>query len=109
MCGGEKRGFAEESLQRLTACIDRGLDLVADAQAEVRRDVKKVQAVAETLDPAKGTLDERRGQFERLRRRFSRQTNDVAQQMVKLMIRFAPGLFVGPVADLPEDNLDLER
>ena len=25
------------------------------------------------------------------------------------MASFAAGLFVGPVADLPEDNLDLER
>jgi hypothetical protein len=48
----KKRGPAEKQLQRLTACIDRGLDLVADMQAKIRQDVAKVRAVAETLDPA---------------------------------------------------------
>jgi hypothetical protein len=82
---------------------------VADAQAEVRRDVEKVRAVADTLDPAKGALTKRRRGFEELRRRFSRQKNAAARQMAKLMTSFAAGLFVGPVADLPEDNLELER
>jgi len=71
--------------------------------------VKKIAAVADTLDPAQGTLDERRVQFQQLQRRFSRQKNPLAQHMAKLMISFAAGLFVGPIPDLPEDNLDLER
>jgi len=96
-------------LQRLTACIDRGLDLVAEAQAEVRRDVKKIAAVANTLDSTQGTLDERRDQFQQLQRRFSRQKDPLAQHMAKLMDSFAAGLFVGSIPDLPEDNLDLER
>jgi hypothetical protein len=96
-------------LQRLTACIDRGLDLVEDAQAKVRLDVEKIQAVADTLDPAHGSLDARRGAFEQLQQRFSKQKDPVARHLVKLMISFVAGLFVGPVADLPEDNLDLER
>lgn len=96
-------------MQRVAACIDRGLDLVEDAQAKVRLDVKKIQAVADTLDPAKGSLDERRCQFKQLQQRFSKQKDPVARHIVKLMISFVAGLFVGPVADLPEDNLDLER
>jgi hypothetical protein len=96
-------------LQRLTAAIDRGLDLVQDAQAKVRSDVKKIQAVADTLDPAKGSLDERRCEFDQLQQRFSKQTNPLSRHIVKLMISFVAGLFVGPVADMPEDNLDLER
>jgi hypothetical protein len=96
-------------LQRLAACIDRGLDLVKDAQAKVRRDVKKIQAVADTLDPANGSLGERRCQFEQLQERYSKQKEPIARHIVKLMISFVAGLFVGPVDDLPEDNLELER
>jgi hypothetical protein len=96
-------------LQRLAACIDRGLDLVADTQAEVRRDVEKVLAVARTLDAANGSWDERHREFEQLRRRFSRQKTPVAQHIAKLMLSFEAGLFVGPAVDMPEDNLALER
>lgn len=96
-------------MQRLTACIDRGLNLVADAQAKVRQDFEKIHAVADTLDPAKGPLPKRRCEFGQLQRRFSRQKDPVAQHLAKLMTSFVAGLFVGPVADLPEDNLDLER
>jgi hypothetical protein len=96
-------------LQRLTACIDCGLDLVAGAQAKIRQDVAKVRAVAETLDPAQGPLPKRRRAFDRLRRRFSRQEDPASRHFVRLMTSFVAGLFVGPVAQLPEDNLDLER
>jgi hypothetical protein len=96
-------------LQRLAASIDRGLNLVEDVQVKVRSDVEKIQAVADTLDPAKGPVEERRIAFEQLQQRFSRQKESVAQHIVKLMISFVAGLFAGPVADLPEDNLDLER
>lgn len=96
-------------MQRLTACIDRGLNLVQDAQAEVRRDVENIKAVAETLDPANGTLEERRCEFEQLQQKFSEQKTPVLQHIVKLMISFVAGLFVGPVDGLPQDNLDLER
>jgi hypothetical protein len=96
-------------LQRLTACIDRGLGAVEDVQAKVRVDVEKIQAVADTLDPAKGSLDERRCKFEQLQQRFSAEKTPLALHLVKLMISFVAGLFVGPVDELPEDNLDLER
>jgi hypothetical protein len=96
-------------LQRLAASIDRGLDLVQDTQAKVRQDVEKIRAVADTLDPAHGSLDKRRGEFEELHQRFSQQKDPLALHLVKLMLSFVAGLFVGPVADLPEDNLDLER
>ena len=96
-------------MQRLTACIDRGLEAVEDVHAKVRLDVEKIQAVADTLDPAKGSLDERRWKFEQLQGRFSEEKTPLAQHLVKLMISFVAGLFVGPVDGLPEDNLDLER
>jgi hypothetical protein len=96
-------------LQRLTASIDRGLNLVKDTQAKVRQDVEKIRAVADTLDPANGSLEERRGKFEQLQQQFSQQKDPLALHLVKLMVSFVAGLFVGPVADMPEDNLDLER
>jgi len=58
-------------LQRLTGSIDRGLNLVKDTQAKVRQDVEKIQAVADTLDPAHGSLEERCIAFEQLQQRFS--------------------------------------
>jgi len=96
-------------LARLTACIDRGLDLVADAQTKIRQNVAQVRAVAATLDPTEGPLPKRRRAFDQLRRRFSQRKDPLARHLAKLMASFAAGLFVGPVADLPEDNLDLER
>lgn len=96
-------------MQRLAACIDRGLEAVAEVQEELRPEVEKIQAVAETLDPAQGSPEDRRRKFEKLRRRFSRQQNPLARHMAKLMASFLPGLFVGPLDELPRDNLDLER
>ena len=96
-------------MQRLAECIDRGLDAVHEDQKELRRAVKKIRAVADTLDPAKGSPEERRGQFEKLQRRFSKQLSSFGQHMAKLMASFMAGLFVGPLADMPQDNLDLER
>lgn len=96
-------------MRRLAACIDRGLKLVRGAQAKVRWGVKKIQAVADTLDPANGSVEERRREFEKLQEQFSQQKTPLARSLVKLMISFVAGLFAGPVADLPEDNLDLER
>jgi hypothetical protein len=96
-------------LQRLAACIDRGLEAVEEVQEELRPQVKKIQAVADTLDPTQGSQEDRRGKFEELRRKFSRQRDSLAQHMAKLMASFLPGLFVGPLDELPRDNLDLER
>jgi hypothetical protein len=96
-------------LRRLASCIDRGLDDVKEVQAELRQQVKKIQTVASTLDPANGSQRKRRGQFVKLQRRFSKQRDLVAQHMAKVMASFLGGLFVGPADDVPQDNLDLER
>ena len=107
--GGEKNGSAEKPLQRLATCIDRGLDAVKEVQEELRPQVEKLQAVADTLDPAQGSPPKRRRAFEKLRRRFSRQSDEFAQHLATLMARFLPGLFIGSPEELPQDNLDLER
>lgn len=96
-------------MQRLAACIDRGLEAVEEVQGELRPQVEKLQAVADTLDPAQGSPEHRRGAFEKLRRRFSREQDSFAGHLARLMASFLPGLFGGPVDELPRDNLDLER
>jgi hypothetical protein len=96
-------------LQHLAGCIDRGLEAVAEVQEELRPQVEKLQAVADTLDPAQGTQEDRRREFERLQGEFSREPNPFAQHMVKLMVSFLPGLFLGSLEELPRDNLELER
>ena len=71
--------------------------------------MKEIQAVANTLDPAQGSQEDRRHKFEELRQNFSKQASSFAQHMVRLMTSFLVGLFLGPVDELPRDNLDLER
>jgi hypothetical protein len=68
-----------------------------------------VQAIADTLDPVQGPPQDRRQKFEELRQSFSKQKDSFAQHLVRLMTSFLPGLFLGPVDELPRDNLDLER
>lgn len=65
--------------------------------------------MADTLDPARGSQEERRRKFEELRQNFSQQLDSFAQHLVRLMTSFLAGLFLGPVDELPRDNLDLER
>lgn len=96
-------------MQRLAGCIDRGLETIVAVQDELRPQVEKIQAVANTLDPVQGSQEDRRRKFEKLRQRFSKQHDPFAQHMAKLMASFLPGLFLGPVDELPRDNLDLER
>lgn len=71
--------------------------------------MEKLQAIADTLDPAQGSQEDRRGKFEELRQNFSEQKDSFAQHLMRLMTSFLPGLFLGPVEELPRDNLDLER
>jgi hypothetical protein len=71
--------------------------------------VEKLQAVADTLDPAQGSQEDRRRKFEELCQSFSQQKDSFAQHLVRLMTSFLPGLFVGAVDELPRDNLELER
>ena len=89
--------------------MDRGLEAVQEVQSELRPQVEKIQAVANTLDPAQGSPEDRRREFEQLRQGFSRQKDSFAQHLARLMTSFLAGLFLGSVDELPRDNLDLER
>ena len=72
--------------------------------------VKEVRAVNALLDASSGPCVQRRRQFEQQCRTFQAQTDPVLKQMSKVMASFKKGLFAGGNrADLPQDNLDLER
>lgn len=72
--------------------------------------VKEVRAVSALLDTSFGPCAERRRRFEQQCRSFQAQEDPVLKQMSKVMASFKKGLFAGGNrADLPQDNLDLER
>jgi hypothetical protein len=103
-------GRAHTQLQRLAACIDRG---VAEVQAEhmvVRQHLQEIQRVAATLTSANGAAAVRQTQFTRLQEEFAGLDTPFYQHVAGMMAGFAAGLFVGGET-LPclQDNLDLER
>src|SRR3989441_7521522 len=103
-------GRAHTHLQRLAACIDRG---VAEVQAEhlvVRQHLQEIQRVAATLTSANGAAAVRQTQFTRLQKKFAGLDTPFYQHVAGVMAGFAAGLFVGGET-LPclQGNLDLER
>src|SRR6266446_4841057 len=103
-------GRAHTQLQRLAACMDRG---VAEVQAEhmiVRQHVQEIQRVAATLTSAHGVAAVRQTQFTSLQEEFAGLDTPFYQHVAGVMAGFAAGLFVGGET-LPclQDNLDLER
>jgi hypothetical protein len=72
--------------------------------------VQDIAEVAATLEPDAGDCAKRQEKFEELTERFQRPEDAIHQHMVKVMLSFVAGLFVG--ADKfkeIKDNLDLER
>jgi hypothetical protein len=103
-------GRAHTQLQRLAACIDRG---VAEVQAEhqvIRQHLHEIERVAATLINANGSATERQAQFTRLQEEFAGLDTPFYYHVAGVMASFAAGLFVGGDT-LPclQDNLDLER
>jgi hypothetical protein len=103
-------GRAHTQLQRLAACIDRG---VAEVQAEhlvVRQHWQEIQRVAATLTSANGAAVARQTQFTRLQEEFAGLATPFYQHVAGVMASFTAGLFVGGDT-LPylQDNLDRER
>lgn len=76
----------------------------------VGEQVQCLREIQSCLDPATGTSEQRREQFDALAARLAAHHDPACQHMAKTMKSFAPGLFSGgDAADLPVDNLDLER
>ena len=103
-------GRAHPQLQRLAACIDRG---VAEVQAEhmvVRQHLQEIQRIAATLTSANGAAAVRQTQVTRLQEEFAGLETPFDHHVAGVMAGFAAGLFVGGET-LPclQDNLDLER
>jgi hypothetical protein len=72
--------------------------------------VEVVRSIAATLDPAQGNCAAREARFTVLRDQLQVSPESVRQQMAKVLRSFQPGLFAGgDAADIPQDNLDLER
>jgi hypothetical protein len=97
-------------LERLIACIDKGKSLVVETQKQVAAYVEKIQKVDKALDPASGRWAQRKRSFTMLERELLADEDPISQGMGRLMASFKQGLFMGGGrADLPRDNLDLER
>ena len=72
--------------------------------------MEDLQAIQATLEPDRGTCAQRQEQFQVLQGQCQASDDPIRQHMGRVMASFAPGLFVGgDEADLPQDNLDLER
>lgn len=83
---------------------------MAEVRPEIQRQVEDLRLIAETLDPQSGRVAQRRRRFAALQGRFGEGASPFHQHVRQLMDRWAPGLFVGGnAADVPWDNLDLER
>jgi hypothetical protein len=98
-------------LKRLAGCIDRGLEVARAAWKQVGAYVQDLRVVAGILQPSDVLAgEEREAQFAALWQGWEASVDSIHQQFAKVMSNFEPGLFVGgKVADIPEDNLDLER
>lgn len=97
-------------LERLIGCIDQGKSLVVETQQQIAMYVEKIRQVDRALDPASDGWVQRKRIYGALERELLADEDSICQQMGRVMASFKPGLFVGGGrADLPRDNLDLER
>jgi hypothetical protein len=97
-------------LERLIKCIDKGKSLVVEAQKQIATYVEKIRKVDRALDPASDGWAQRKRIYGVIERDLLADDDSICQQMGRVMASFKPGLFAGGGrADLPRDNLDLER
>jgi hypothetical protein len=97
-------------LEQLIGCIDKGRGLVVETQKQVAAYVETIRQVDASLDPASDGWVQRKRLYDALGRELLADEDPIRQQMGRVMASFKPGLFVGGGrADLPRDNLDLER
>jgi len=103
-------GRAHTHLQRLAACIDRGVAAVQAEHQVIRQHLHEIERVAATLINANGSATARQAQFTRLQEAFAGLDTPFSHHVAGGRASFAAGLFVGGDT-LPclQDNLDLER
>lgn len=94
----------------MAGCIDRGLETIAADLPVIQDHVEVVRSIADLLDPEHGDCLSREARFSALRDQLQASSDTVRQQMGKVLESFQLGIFAGgDAADLPQDNLDLER
>jgi hypothetical protein len=97
-------------LEQLIGCIDKGRGLVVETQKQVAAYVETIRQVDASLDPTSDGWVQRKRLYDAIGRELLADEDPIRQQMGRVMVSFKPGLFVGGGrADLPRDNLDLER
>jgi hypothetical protein len=97
-------------LEQLIGCIDQGRGLVVETQKQVAAYVETIRQVDASLDPASAGWAHRKRLYNAMGRDLLADEDPIRQQMGRVMASFKPGLFAGGGrADLPRDNLDLER
>jgi hypothetical protein len=97
-------------LQQLIGCINKGRSLVVETHKQLAAYVEKIRNVNATLDPASDGWVQRKRLYGAMERELLADEDSICQQMGRTMASFKPGLFAGGgQADLPRDNLELER
>lgn len=97
-------------LKRLASCIDKGRSLVLETQQQVEGYVETIRQVDAVLDPSTDRWAKRKRRYDAIRCDLLKDEDSICQQMSRMMASFKKGLFAGGgSADLPRDNLDLER
>jgi len=103
-------GRAHTPLQRLAACIDRGVAEVREEHTVVRQHLQEIQRVAATLTPANGSATARQAPFTRLQEAFAGLDTPFSPHVAGVMASCAAGRFVGgDTRPCLQDTLDLER
>lgn len=83
---------------------------MVETQKQVAAYVETIRQVDAALDPASDGWVQRKRLYDAIRRELLADEDSIRQQMGRVMASFKPGLFAGGGrADLPRDNLDLER
>ena len=83
---------------------------MVETHKQVAAYVETIRQIDATLDPASGSWARRKRHYDAVGRELLADQDPIRQQMGRLMASFKPGLFAGGSrADLPRDNLDLER
>ncbi len=83
---------------------------MVETQKQVAVYVETIRQVDAALDPASDGWVQRKRLYDATGRELLADKDPIRQQMGRVMASFKPGLFAGGGrADLPRDNLDLER
>lgn len=94
----------------MAGCIERGLETIATDLPVIQSHVEVIRSIAQMLDPEHGDCVSREARFSDLRDQLQASSDTIRQQMAKVLRSFQPGLFAGgDAAEMPQDNLDLER